>query len=244
MKPPPRTSQALQLLLDAYEYSQDLNCPVWDFALEIAVLREGGLNNSDLRWLVYRRYLLHAPEAALLGAAGPPPRAAGRLALSEESCFVLTPEGVSFARSRLAQKPEVPPVHDHAPAARAGPPLPLVPHWDKDRRELRLGELLVKQFKVPAPNQEIILGTLQDDLWPAYIDDPLPPHPCIDPKRRLHDTLGSLNRNQKHPLIRFLGNGNGEGVRWESAPARAGAAALPAGGESQNGSAPSEGGRD
>jgi hypothetical protein len=31
----------------------------------------------------------------------------------------------------------------------------------------------------------------------------------------LHDTITTLNRHQKHRLIRFLGDGSGQGVRWE-----------------------------
>jgi hypothetical protein len=72
---------------------------------------------------------------------------------------------------------------------------------------------------VPAANQEIILQAFQEERWPACIDDPLPPHPCIDPKRRLHDTLNSLNRHQREPFIHFFGNGKGEGVRWQPGPA-------------------------
>ena len=44
---------------------------------------------------------------------------------------------------------------------------------------------------------------------------PLPPQVGQDPKRRLHDTINSLNRKQKARLIRFQGDGSGEGVRWE-----------------------------
>jgi hypothetical protein len=217
MKPSPRVREALRLLLEAQEYAEDLRCPLWHFALEIAALRERGLTNNDFRWLVYRDYLRHMPEAALLSGAGDSPPA-GRVTLSETSCFVLTPAGVCFAQSCLTAGPEG---HLTGPPLPPGVGLPALaqPHWDKDRRELRLGDQLVKQFKVPAPNQEIILGAFQEELWPAFIDDPLPPHPSIDPKRRLHDTLGSLNRNQKRPLIRFLGNGNGEGVRWEPSAA-------------------------
>ena len=78
-----------------------------------------------------------------------------------------------------------------------------------------MGDIVVKQFKVPALNQERILAAFEEEGWPVHIDDPLPPHPEQDPKRRLHDTINSLNRNQKNPLIRFLGNGNGQGIRWE-----------------------------
>ena len=64
-------------------------------------------------------------------------------------------------------------------------------------------------------NQERILAAFEEEGWPVHIDDPLPPHPEQDSKRRLHDTINSLNRNQKKRLIQFLGNGNGQGIRWE-----------------------------
>jgi hypothetical protein len=74
---------------------------------------------------------------------------------------------------------------------------------------------VVKQFKSPAMNQETILTAFEEENWPPRIDDPLPPEPDLDPKRRLHATINSLNGRQKNPLIRFVGDGTGEGVRWE-----------------------------
>ncbi len=67
---------------------------------------------------------------------------------------------------------------------------------------------------MPAANQEAILAAFQEEGWCPRIDDPLAPKLNQDSKRRLHDTINSLNRNQKHALIRFLGDGKGEGVRW------------------------------
>ena len=90
-----------------------------------------------------------------------------------------------------------------------------MPRWDCDRQELRLEEKLVKHFKTPAPNQELILATFEEIGWPIHIDDPLPPGRFHDPKRRLHDTINALNRHQIEPLVRFIGDGHGEGVRWE-----------------------------
>ena len=55
----------------------------------------------------------------------------------------------------------------------------------------------------------------EEDGWPARIDDPLPPAKKIDAKQRLHDTIKNLNRNQKQRLIRFMGDGTGQGVRWK-----------------------------
>src|SRR5437867_1146615 len=74
---------------------------------------------------------------------------------------------------------------------------------------------LVKVFKLPSPMQEAILMAFEEEHWPPRIDDPLPMHPVLLPKRRLHDTIKSLNRNQKSCLIRFMGDGTGEGIRWE-----------------------------
>jgi hypothetical protein len=90
-----------------------------------------------------------------------------------------------------------------------------MPEWDRDRQQLRLGNKIIKQFKVPAPNQEAILAVFEEESWPPRIDDPLSPVGDQDPKRRLHDTINSLNRNQKVSVIRFLGDGSGQGVRWE-----------------------------
>jgi hypothetical protein len=73
----------------------------------------------------------------------------------------------------------------------------------------------VKLFKVPAINQEAVLAAFEEEEWPPRIDDPLSPRGEQNPKRRLHDTITALNRNQKAPLIRFFGDGSGQGVRWE-----------------------------
>jgi hypothetical protein len=70
---------------------------------------------------------------------------------------------------------------------------------------------------VPAANQELILLAFQEQDWVAPIDDPLPPVPDVDPKRRLHDTIRRLNEKQMNALIRFHGNGNGKGVWWDHA---------------------------
>ena len=64
-------------------------------------------------------------------------------------------------------------------------------------------------------NQEAILAAFQEDGWPARIDDPLPPVAETDPKRRLSDTIKCLNRKQQNALVRFSGDGTGEGVLWD-----------------------------
>jgi len=46
------------------------------------------------------------------------------------------------------------------------------------------------------------------------VDDPLPPRPNQDPKKRLHSTISNLNRNQENRLLHFEGGGNGESICW------------------------------
>jgi len=88
------------------------------------------------------------------------------------------------------------------------------PHWDPDTRRLWLGAELVKQFRQPAPNQETILAALEESRWAWQIDDPLPPEGEIPPKDRLEFTIWRLNRFQKKKLVRFFGDGTGEGICW------------------------------
>jgi hypothetical protein len=220
--------RALAGLDDAFAYSRDLGVDVWTFAVELDLLHEAGLTDNDLRWLILKNYIYHACETS----EGDPQvrvyRPGCPLQFCPRSCFVLTPEGVTFHRS-------VPPPEDDDPggcgpgdaprgfvgALGAGDDDPDRPRWDADRQELSLGYVLIKQFKVPAPNQEFVLSAFEEEGWPHRIDDPIPPQLDIDPKRRLHDTINSLNRCQKAPLMRFLGDGSGQGVRWEPAGRRA-----------------------
>jgi hypothetical protein len=89
------------------------------------------------------------------------------------------------------------------------------PRWDKENRELYVGEVLVKRFRCPAHNQEAVLSAFEEMGWQTCIDDPLPPSQGHDPKLRLHETIKSLNNRQLFRAIRFGGNGTGTGVRWE-----------------------------
>ncbi len=110
------------------------------------------------------------------------------------------------------------PVHPSSfilhPSAPRRPPN-LKPTWEPRSRELRVGEFLVKKFRVPAGNQELVLSAFQEEGWPAYIDDPLPMKPEIVPKRRLHNVITRLNGSQLASILRFHGNGTGEGIGWQ-----------------------------
>jgi hypothetical protein len=158
------------------------------------------------------------------------------------TCVVLTPGGAAFVdrflRAPMGSPRSVPPIEttslaDGETAALEGG-LPgddrrevtirviSRPCWDSMRRELRLCGVVVKRYRVPAHNQELILSAFEEEGWPEHIDDPLPARHDIDPHTRLHDAIHRLNGCQTHRLLRFRGDGSGAGVFWELHRAEAG----------------------
>jgi hypothetical protein len=221
----PRVRNGLRMLLQAYEYAVDVETSLWEFAVERPEMRSHGLTSTDLRWLVMKGWVEQGIETTLPGESRRSFRSTKGLRFLKRTGFVLTPLGVEAARAVAVGEFE--PItraeegleNDAADASisakpDATPASRVVPLWDADLQELRVNGLIVKQFKVPAPNQEMVLAAFQEEGWPARIDDPLPPQADQDPKRRLHDTIVSLNRTHKHRMIRFMGDGSGEGVRW------------------------------
>jgi hypothetical protein len=225
---------ALGLLRQACACAQDAGASLWDFALEIGKLFETGLTISDLRWLVAKQFAMHGQESSVYGDSHRSFRDGAGFFFDHTTCVVLTPSGAAFIDHFLNQPVvspqsvlpiETAPVAGGATAAldngslaehhRNGTtPVAVKPHWNEARRELTLNGSVVKRFQVPADNQEIILGTFEEDGWPDHIDDPLPVKGDIDPRTRLHDAINKLNGCQAHRLIRFSGNGTGTGVSW------------------------------
>jgi hypothetical protein len=91
---------------------------------------------------------------------------------------------VNGAPAEQLQAPTSPveqPKQEAAPSA----PQELKPRWDGDRRQLRFGADLCKEYKRPAPRQEVVLASFEELGWPRRIDDPLP-------KGALEDTVKNL----------------------------------------------------
>jgi hypothetical protein len=196
-------STGLRLLLEAYHCVRDLSADEWEFAVEIGCLQEAGLTNTFLRWLVHQGYARHGVERTDSGAQRRLFHPIENLGLPQNSCFVLTDAGADFA---LGGAP---------PAAVLVHVASRTPRWDETRRELRVGRVVVKRFKQPAANQELILRAFEEEGWPPRIDDPLPPKPEQAPKRRLHSTIGNLNRGQRRGVqVHFAGGGEGQSVCW------------------------------
>lgn len=220
---PSHLFSGLSRILQAYDYAMDLDRAAWDFAVEINDLRSVGLTNSDFRWLIWKGWVQHARERTSPGDPSRQFRPDDGLVFGKRSCFVFTEAGADAAR-RNAATVQVSPTGPHGNgrtkrAQRSGSALrqngARRPIWDRDRQQLQVRGRLVKQFKLHSPNQETILMAFEEEGWPPRIDDPLMPQHDIDPKERLRNTIKSLNRKQVHRLIRFMGDGTGQAIRWE-----------------------------
>ncbi len=90
----------------------------------------------------------------------------------------------------------------------------LLPRFDPNDRQFTWGAHLLKWFRQPAPFQELILLSAQEQGWQSPLDDPLPRQTGKNPKVVLHTTLQNLNRRCRRSFIRFGGDGSGRGFRW------------------------------
>jgi hypothetical protein len=193
-----------------------------------------GLTPNDFRWLVRKGLVEHQREVTAEGEDGREFQPTGDLTFPDGTCIVLTDEGISVASdvrrpasSRIALflsdasengDGEATSGRDASSSWLSRQNESSVPIWDSEKRELRIYGALVKRFKWRAANQEAILAAFQEEDWPTRIDDPLSPQPEQNPKRRLCDTIKCLNRKQMNELIRFRGDGTGEGIIWEQIP--------------------------
>ena len=212
-----RLATALALLAEAHDYAARTSGDPWEFAVEIQVLRELGLSNNDLRYLVGLQYVEHATEVKVAGSHGRRFTHSKDLNVTSRSCFVLSQNGAAAASANAEASTDREAVaatiqFSNVYRSQSEPQLPI---WDIARRILAFQDQIVKQFKCQAVNQEVILSAFQEDGWPPRIDDPLAPLPILDEKRRLSDAVKALNRKQRHKLIHFRGDGTGQGVVWE-----------------------------
>ena len=190
----PRIRRAFSLFADGYYFSADLKCSVWEFAITITELHDAGLSDNDIRWMM-RKYLVdHAVEVTQAGDDARSFRPSTGCILSDRACFVWTEKARSLAFAdpdttivlNNAQNGHSEVTNGHHSQILAVPKtanLVTVPTWDCDRQELRWGEYVVKQYKVPSPNQETILAAFEEEHWPPRIDDPLSPQLDQEPKR-------------------------------------------------------------
>jgi hypothetical protein len=213
---PAGAEDALDVLLEAYDYAGKLHKDPWQFAVAIPDFRAVSVTISSLRWLLHKGYVEHAREKSRQPAGKRAFLRPRGLEIDEKMCFVLSRPGVVIARSLLEGQPIPPRASGSGSDANDNPNADVrVPHWDKERHELRWGSLVLKRFRVPAANQVTILDAFEEEKWPYRIDDPLSPVTGRDPRARLHSAINKLNLHHLIRFVRFRGDGTGLGVCWE-----------------------------
>jgi hypothetical protein len=173
----------------------------WEFASQIAGLEAAGISESILRRLVKDELIEHKVETTRRRSTSRTFAPTFNLCFHPRSCFVLSAAGSALA-SQLTCAPDAL-LHRR------------LPHYDGGQRTLYLGEVIVKRFRVPADNQEIILTSFQEEGWPLHLYDPLPRGSEIHPAKRLQDAIFRLNHGQEHRLLHFQGDGKGRGLTWQ-----------------------------
>lgn len=95
----PKLQKTLTTLLEAFEYAEDSESDIWDFAISIQHTDESGVTETDLRWLVKKGYINHAREITAEGDDGRQFRSTGNLTFYRDTNIILTSEGVLAARA-------------------------------------------------------------------------------------------------------------------------------------------------
>lgn len=205
---------AVERLYMAAVLADDCDCKRHEFSVNRNDLSEMGLRSEELKWLQIKDIVQEA-ECSIGSLEIENHRSDYTVASDMNAMFVISDLGLELFEEQLSadarrRASESDIDHGSQFAQRH-----VKPSWDNERHELCLAGKIVKKFKWRAANQEMILLAFEEEGWPAHIDDPLPQQAKIDPKRRLADAIKSLNRHQKLPLVRFCGDGTGEGVLWE-----------------------------
>lgn len=204
---------AVERLYLASKLAADCDCERKEFSVKRDELSQMDLRREELKWLLLKNVIKEIECVVDPQESDSYPANASRF--SADAMFIITDLGIELVEQCLSAA-KVRRTEGHFENRQAAPDQrELQPSWDGERHELRCGGQVVKKFKWRASNQETILSAFEEEGWPAHIDDPLPQAPGIDPRRRLADAIKSLNRHQKVSLVRFCGDGTGQGVLWE-----------------------------
>jgi hypothetical protein len=208
-----RLGLALSLLAQGAEEARSWQTSIWDFAVEIDRLQAFGVTNNDLRRLIFDGLIEHRVEVRSLQEKQRSFRTIPNLCFTKRSCFVL--RAVSCAAATPILEKQATPMNGEATSANDfSSVLGLLPCWDPDLRQLRVGDHVVKEFRQRSLRQVTVLAAFQSQAWPQRIDDPLSAVNSENVQGLLHYTIQNLNRNQLRKLLHFFGDGTRRGVCW------------------------------
>lgn len=195
-----RVLPALVRLWRRHASAEEAHRDTWEFAVPGQFLTSFGLSRHEIDWLLNAEFIVVRRSQG--NDIGTPLHG-----VSLEGLDVVISE---FAATLVAS------INDacEVDLERGNSGVTVKPYWDAARRELWFDGILLKRFKKPGPNQELILAAFERQGWPKRIDDPLPFKADISPVDRLHDAVKRLTRSLDVPLVKFGGDGKGSGARW------------------------------
>jgi hypothetical protein len=176
-------------------------------------LREKGVAESAIHVMLYQGHIEVFESSSGAGGERNVPVKVETVIIGESLAFALTDAGKEFA-IKVGRASAHPERELYAPYLMLIRRKRLKPHYDKESRILTWGRHMLKQFRQPAENQDLLLEAFEEQGWTDWMDDPLPRVSQMNPKTRLHDTIKRLNHFQRPYLIHFKSQG-GRRVGWE-----------------------------
>ena len=209
-----RRLRGLLRLFEARLEAIDAGRDLWEFAVEIGVLRAAeGLTEPDLRWLAAERLVEFAAETTRGGQATRTFRRGGRFSLTDRTSFVISERAAAVLAGWC----------DVLAGALNGAPMSLpavpnehatTPRWNPANGELRLGGALVRRVEQAAHVLRMLLDAAQAARWAKHVGNPFDhPSPRARAKRLSH-ALERLNRGQVDAFIHFSVHEKGKQFSW------------------------------
>ena len=90
-----------------------------------------------------------------------------------------------------------------------------IPRYDRDLRELWLGDALIHCFAPQAKKEIAVVEMFEAQGWPRCIHDPLGDPADRGFEHHLHSVVYELNHGQRRRLIRFSCDAGARRVRWD-----------------------------
>ena len=163
-------------------------------------------------WMYYQGHVEHLQPKRVAHTRKRRWHAVDTVHFNKSSAVALTGRGATFAEEFLSASLTAGAKEKRAAWARLITGR-LTPRFKKN--EFTWGCHVLKHFTQSALSQRLLLQALEEDGWAALSDNPFTGGGRINPKTRLHETIKSLNHNQKKNLIHFGGDGTGQRVGWE-----------------------------
>lgn len=209
-----RNREGLRILCDNFQYADHLGACPTAFAASMKRLREAGMEDGALQWLLWRGYLLQvAADGSLLASSGGqrrrrPPQ------FQDDTSFILTDAGVAFASGWI--RPALPALDSGGRSSHAEivEPDPLAPDvaWDAAAGVLCVSGVQVRRVRKDASVLREILDAFQRADWPLQVRI-LPTDADSEAKLRLRNCVQRLNRGCER-AIEFHTCDHGTAVCW------------------------------